>query len=57
MILESLFALFLGIVGACIKAPRLKEIAWASETKTRCAEHNAIALLTRRLMFGVQDDR
>jgi len=35
IILESLLALFLGIIGACVKAPPLKEITWASEMKTR----------------------
>jgi len=35
IVLESLFALFLGIIGACVKAPPLKEITWASEMKTR----------------------
>ncbi|KAN0130939.1 magnesium transporter [Lactarius tabidus] len=35
IVLESLLALFLGIVGACVKAPPLKEITWASEMRTR----------------------
>ena len=35
--------MFLGIIGACVKAPPLKEITWASEMKTRCA---VVALLT-----------
>ncbi|KAI0061061.1 hypothetical protein BV25DRAFT_1858220 [Artomyces pyxidatus] len=35
IILESLLALTLGIVGACIKAPTPKEISWASEMKSR----------------------
>jgi len=35
IVLESLFALFLGIIGACVKAPPFKEITWASEMKTR----------------------
>jgi len=35
IVLESLLALFLGITGACLKAPALKEITWASEMKTR----------------------
>ncbi|KAI0288405.1 magnesium transporter [Russula brevipes] len=35
IVLESLVALFLGIVGACLKAPPLKEITWASEMRTR----------------------
>ncbi|KAI0272517.1 hypothetical protein BC834DRAFT_857118 [Gloeopeniophorella convolvens] len=32
---SSLVALILGILGACLKAPALKEITWASEMKTR----------------------
>lgn len=35
IVFESLVALFLGIIGACLKAPPLKEITWASEMKTR----------------------
>ncbi|KAF8475141.1 magnesium transporter [Russula ochroleuca] len=35
IVFESLVALFLGITGACLKAPALKEITWASEMKTR----------------------
>ncbi|KAF8269796.1 membrane magnesium transporter-domain-containing protein [Lactarius quietus] len=35
IVLESLLALLLGIIGACVKAPPLKEITWASEMKTR----------------------
>jgi hypothetical protein len=41
IVLESLLALFLGITGACLKAPALKEITWASEMKTRCAKHQS----------------
>jgi len=37
IVVESFVALFLGIIGACLKAPPLKEITWASEMKTRCA--------------------
>ncbi|KAH9995408.1 magnesium transporter [Russula compacta] len=35
IIFESLIALFLGIIGACLNAPALKEITWASEMRTR----------------------
>jgi len=35
IVLESFIALFLGIIGACLKAPPLKDITWASEMKTR----------------------
>ncbi|KAH9967231.1 magnesium transporter [Russula dissimulans] len=35
IVFESLIALFLGIIGACLKAPPLKQITWASEMKTR----------------------
>jgi hypothetical protein len=37
IVVESFVALFLGILGACMKAPPLKEITWASEMKTRYA--------------------
>jgi len=35
IVFESLVALSLGIIGACLKAPALKEITWASEMRTR----------------------
>ncbi|KAH8976986.1 hypothetical protein EDB86DRAFT_3250527 [Lactarius hatsudake] len=35
---QSLLALFLGIIGACVKAPALKEITWASEMNTRICQ-------------------
>ncbi|KAI9458112.1 magnesium transporter [Russula earlei] len=38
IVFESLIALFLGIIGACLKAPPLKEITWASEMKTRTTD-------------------
>ena len=48
IVLESFVALSLGIIGACLKTPPLKEITWAIEMKTRCtptislfAFHNA----------------
>ncbi|KAH9072069.1 hypothetical protein EDB83DRAFT_2220558, partial [Lactarius deliciosus] len=51
IVLESLLALFLGIICACVKAPALKEITWASEMKTRYAKHKG-AFLTRGLCSG-----
>ncbi|KAI0038665.1 hypothetical protein FA95DRAFT_1505224 [Auriscalpium vulgare] len=35
VVLESLVALALGIIGGCVKAPAPKEISWASEMKLR----------------------
>ncbi|KAH9036415.1 hypothetical protein EDB84DRAFT_1186165 [Lactarius hengduanensis] len=35
IVLESLLALFLGIIGACVKAPALQKITLASEMNTR----------------------
>ncbi|EJD47985.1 hypothetical protein AURDEDRAFT_162959 [Auricularia subglabra TFB-10046 SS5] len=35
MMLEAFAALFLGIFGAALKTPALKEITWASEMKAR----------------------
>ncbi len=51
IVLELLLALFLGIIGACLKAPALKEITWASEMKTRCAKHKSCSSTYPRLMF------
>src|SRR6266571_6294298 len=51
IVLESLLALFLGIIGACLQAPAVKEITWVSEMKSRCAKHK-VTLLTRQLTFG-----
>ena len=45
IVLESFVALFLGIIGACLNAPPLKEITWASEMRTRyAATHLLISL-------------
>ncbi|KAG9313063.1 hypothetical protein JVU11DRAFT_6503 [Chiua virens] len=35
MVYESIFALILGILGASLNAPPLKDITWASEMKKR----------------------
>ncbi|KZV94582.1 hypothetical protein EXIGLDRAFT_736606 [Exidia glandulosa HHB12029] len=35
MVLEAFVAMFVGIVGAALKTPELKEISWASEMKSR----------------------
>ncbi|KAH7907475.1 magnesium transporter [Hygrophoropsis aurantiaca] len=35
IVYESILALILGILGASLNAPPLKEITWASEMKTR----------------------
>ncbi|KAI0312295.1 magnesium transporter [Amylostereum chailletii] len=35
IIFESLTSLVLGILGACLKAPPVKDITWAGEMKTR----------------------
>lgn len=32
---EALLSLFLGVIGASLSAPELKEITWASEMKRR----------------------
>ncbi|KAN0121277.1 magnesium transporter [Russula decolorans] len=47
IVFESLVALFLGIMGACLKAPPLKEITWASEMKTRTIDD-----MDSRMEFG-----
>ncbi|KAI9451692.1 hypothetical protein BJY52DRAFT_1296696 [Lactarius psammicola] len=39
IILESLLALFLGIISVCLKSPALKEITWTSEMKTSGAQN------------------
>jgi Ca2+/Na+ antiporter len=36
IVVEALIALALGIVGASLNAPQLKEISWASEMKKMC---------------------
>jgi hypothetical protein len=46
IVIESYVALFLGITGACLKAPPLKEITWASEMRTRCVTPHLCSLLT-----------
>ncbi|KJA28050.1 hypothetical protein HYPSUDRAFT_178203 [Hypholoma sublateritium FD-334 SS-4] len=33
IILETLFSLFLGILGACLNTPDFKEITWSSEMR------------------------
>jgi len=61
IVLESLLALFLGIIGACVKAPPLKEITWASEMKTRTiddmdARMGFASFVTRGNVLG-QDEK
>ncbi|KAH7105852.1 magnesium transporter [Auriculariales sp. MPI-PUGE-AT-0066] len=38
IVVEAFVALFLGIFGAALKTPELKEISWASEMKTRAVD-------------------
>ncbi|KAH9014181.1 hypothetical protein EDB83DRAFT_2233134, partial [Lactarius deliciosus] len=45
--LESLLALFLGIIGASVKAPALKEIKWASEMETNYKPTRGLYVDTR----------
>lgn len=37
IVYESIFALILGMIGASLNVPLLKDISWASEMKKRCA--------------------
>ncbi|KAI9429364.1 hypothetical protein H4582DRAFT_1783266, partial [Lactarius indigo] len=39
IVLKSFLAVFLGITGAHLQAPALKEITCACEMKTRCTKH------------------
>lgn len=54
--METLAALFLGILGASLNAPPLKEITWASEMRRQCV---TIFLLPRfvTLLFHPQQNR
>ena len=36
IVLETIIALFFGILGACLNTPSFKEISWSSEMRKQC---------------------
>ncbi|KAH9000347.1 hypothetical protein EDB92DRAFT_1812704 [Lactarius akahatsu] len=55
IVLESLLVLFLGIIGACVKAPTLEEIT-SNETKTRTGRIELASTVDAELRRNIQAD-
>ncbi|KAH7926036.1 hypothetical protein BV22DRAFT_1009942, partial [Leucogyrophana mollusca] len=54
---ESILALILGILGASLNAPPLKDITWASEMKKRHRYCRSIDEMDSRLSFASYNNR
>lgn len=52
IVIEAMFGMFLGILGASLNAPVLKEITWASEMKKRTIDD-----MDSRLSFASYETR